>query len=186
MQPKAYIHYILYTTILFAGIETGAIFVDIGEFTVAEDAGFGVRFLQAAKQHQQGLLLLVGPCVGMCTVLIKSTFVANAEAMLVVASGMGADELLMARLVGLAVAGYVVVVTRKTEPFHVTTDERCHGKVLVTARGRTVNHNQINLSHDCTQNELTIAVRMVMMNWMMFFQLFMSLSQSIFMVVYFF
>ena len=82
-------------------------------------------------------------------------------------------------LVGLAVAGDVVVVARESEAIRVTADECCHGKATVTARGRAVNHNQINVAHDCTKNELIIAVSTVMMNWMMVFQCFMSLRNFI-------
>ena len=97
--------------------------------------------------------------------------------MLVVAYGVGADQLFVARLVGLAVAGDVVVVARESEAIRVTADECCHGKATVTARGRTVNHNQINVAHDCTKNELMIAVSTVMMNWMMFFHFFINLNR---------
>ena len=96
--------------------------------------------------------------------------------MAVVAYGVGADQLFVARLVGLAVAGDVVVVARESEAIRVTADECCHGKATVTARGRAVNHNQINVAHDCTKNELMIAVSTVMMNWMMVFQRFMFLK----------
>jgi hypothetical protein len=85
----------------------------------------------------------------------------------------------VARLVGPAVAGDVVVVARESESFRVTADEGCHGKVLVRARGRTVYDNQINVAHDCTKNELMMAVSTVMMNWMIVFQRFMSLSNFI-------
>ena len=85
----------------------------------------------------------------------------------------------MARLVGRAVSGDVVVVTCESESFRVTADEGCHGKVLVRARGRTVNDNQIKVAHDCTKNELIIAVSTVMVNWMMVFQRFMSLKNRI-------
>ena len=96
--------------------------------------------------------------------------------MAVVAYGVGADQLFVARLVGLAVAGDVVVVARESEAIRVTADEGCHGKATVTARGRTMNDNQINVPHDCTKNELMIAVSTVMMNWMMVFQRFMFLK----------
>ena len=96
--------------------------------------------------------------------------------MAVVAYGVGTDQLFVSRLVGLAVAGDVVVVAGESEPFRVTADECCHGKASVTARGRAVNHNQINVAHDCTKNELMIAVSTVMMNWMMVFQRFMFLK----------
>jgi len=39
-----------------------------------------------------------------------------------------------------------------------------------------VDDNQINVAHDCTKNELIMAVNTVMMNWMMVFQRFMSLK----------
>ena len=107
---------------------------------------------------------------------VEAPFVTDAERVLVVAYGVGAHQLFVARLVGPAVAGDVVVVARESEPFRVTADEGCHGKVLVRARGRAVNHNQINVAHDCTKNELMIAVSTVMMNWMMVFQRFMFLK----------
>ena len=101
--------------------------------------------------------------------------------MLVVVHGVGTDQLFVARLVGPAVACDVVVVARESEAIRVTADECCHGKATITARGRAVNHNQINVAHDCTKNELMIAVSTVMMNWIMVFQRFMSLR--IFIVV---
>ena len=96
--------------------------------------------------------------------------------MAVVALGVGTNELFVARLIGSAVAGDVVVVARESEAIRVTADEGCHGKVTVAARGTAVNDNQINAAHDCTKNELMIAVRTVMMNWMMVFQRFMFLK----------
>ena len=99
--------------------------------------------------------------------------------MLVVAHGVGTDQLFVARLVGPAIACDVVVVARESEAIRVTADECCHGKATVTARGRAVNDNQINVAHDCTKNELIMAVNTVMMNWMMVFQRFMSLNNFI-------
>ena len=150
--------------------------MDVGEVAVAEDAGIGMGFLQAVKQTQQSAFLAGRAGVGSITVFVQAAFVADTERVLVVAGGMGAHQLLMTRLVGLAVTGDVVVVARESEPFRVTADEGCHGKVLVRARGRTVDDNQINVAHDCTKNELMMAVNTVMMNWMMVFQRFMSLK----------
>ena len=62
--------------------------------------------------------------------------------MTVVATGMGTYELLVAGLGDGAVAGDVVVVAGEPEAIRVTADEGCHGKVLVRARGRTVDDNQ--------------------------------------------
>ena len=158
------------------GIEARAVLVDVGEVAVAEDAGIGMGFLQTAEQAQQGAFLLGCAGVGGIAMLIEAPFVADAERVLVVAYGVGAHQLFVARLVGPAVTGDVVVIARESEPFRVTADEGCHGKVLARARGRTVDDNQINVPHDCTKNELIMAVNTVMMNWIMVFQRFMSLK----------
>ena len=150
--------------------------MDVGQVAVAEDAGIGMGFLQATEQAQQGAFLAGRAGVGGIAVLVEAPFVTDAERVLVVAYGVGAHQLFVARLVGPAVAGDVVVVARESEPFRVTADEGCHGKVLVRARGRTVDDNQINVAHDCTKNELMMAVNTVMMNWMMVFHFFMSLK----------
>ena len=141
--------------------------MDVGEVAVAEDAGIGMGFLQATEQAQKGAFLAGRTGVGGVAVFVETAFVADAE------------RVFVARLVGPAVAGDVVVVARESESFRVTADEGCHWKVLVRARGRTVYDNQINVAHDCTKNELMMAVSTVMMNWMMVFQRFMSLSNFI-------
>ena len=137
--------------------------MDVGEVAMAEDAGIGMGFLQATEQAQQGVFL--AGCAGVVgfAVLIETPFVADAERVLVVAYGMGAHQLFVARLVGPAVAGDVVVVARESESFRVTADEGCHGKVLVRARGRTVNDNQIYAAHDVVVNDVAIAVNTVIM-----------------------
>jgi len=136
--------------------------VDVGEVAMAEDVGIRVGFLQATEQAQQGAFL--AGCAGVVgfAVLVETALVADAERVLVVAYGVGTHQLFVARLVCPAVAGDVVVVAREPEPFRVTADEGCHGKVLVRARGRTVNDNQINATHDVVVNDVAIAVNTVM------------------------
>ena len=175
----ATLHPGLEARILCDGIEAGAVLVDVGEVAMAEDAGIGMGLLQATEQAQKGAFLAGRTGVGGVAVFVEAPFVADAERVLVVAYGMGAHQLFVARLVGPAVSGNVVVVARESESFRVTADEGCHGKVLVRARGRTVYDNQINVAHDCTKNELMMAVSTVMMNWMIVFQRFMSLSNFI-------
>lgn len=172
----ATLHPGLKALILFLSIEAGAVLVDVGEVAVAEDAGIGVGLLQATEQAQQGAFLAGRAGVGGIAVLVEAPFIADAERVLVVAYGVGTHQLFMSRLVHLTITGDVVVVARESEPFRVTADKGCHGKVLVRTRGRTVDDNQINVAHDCTKNELIMAVNTVMMNWMMVFQRFMSLK----------
>ena len=102
---------------------------------------------QAAQQLQQGLFLFRCARVGRSAELVQSTFVADAERVLVVAHGMSPDELFMARLIGLPVACDVVVIACEPEAFRVIADKFCHGKVTVAARGATVNYNQIYMTH---------------------------------------
>ena len=125
----------LQARILFLSIEAGAVLVDVGEVAMAEDAGIGVGFLQATEQAQQGAFLAGCASVGSVAVFVEAPFVADAERVLVVAYGVCAHQLFVARLVGLAVACDVVVVARESEAIRVTADECCHGKASVTARG---------------------------------------------------
>ena len=179
MPRMATLHLGLQARILFLSIEAGAVLVDVGEVAMAEDAGIGMGFLQAAEQLQQGAFLHGRAGVGRNTVFVKTTFVTDTERMLVIAFGVGTNQIFVARLISRAIARDVVVVACESESFRVTADEGCHGKVLIRARGRTVDNYQINVPHDCTKNELIMAVNTVMMNWMMVFQRFMSLNNFI-------
>ena len=81
------------------------------------------------------------------TVRIEASLIAHAQRMGVVAFGMSAHQLLVARLIDAARLSHLIVVAREPEPFRMTADKCCHGKVLVTARGRAMDNNQINSSH---------------------------------------
>ena len=105
----ATLHPGLEARILREGIEAGAVLVDVGEVAMAEDAGIGMGFLQTAEQAQQGALLARCAGVSGVAMFVEATFIADAERVLVVAYGVGTDQLLVARLVGPAVAGDVVV-----------------------------------------------------------------------------
>ena len=78
---------------------------------------------------------------------VQTSLVAYAERVLVVASGVGTDELFVARLIRRSVAGDVVVIARESEAVLMTADKSGHREWAVTARRATVNHNQVNVSH---------------------------------------
>ena len=135
MMPRmATLHPRLQARILLDGIETGAGLVDVGKVAVTEDAGIGVRLLQTAEQAQQGALLQGRAGVVGVALLVQSSLVAHAEAVLVVAPGVCPHEVLVARLVGRSVASDVVVVAREPEPLGMVPDELCHQIRPVTAR----------------------------------------------------
>lgn len=161
--------------------------MDVGEVAVAEDAGVWVCFLQATEQAQQSTFLGFGAGVGGMTVLVKAALVANAERMLVIAFGVGTNQILVARLIGRAVAGDVVVIARESEAVLMAADEGGHGKRTVTVCRTTMNDDEMDGSHgsclyytpaihDVVVIVVTMAVSTVMMNWMMVFQVFMSLK----------
>ena len=107
--------------------------MDVGEVTVTEDDGFGVINAERLQQGVQGGFLrrsagVLGTALG-----VETAFVADADAVLVVVAGMGAGEVLVARLVQLTVAFNVVVVAGEAEAAVVAGDERGHGERPVLA-----------------------------------------------------
>ena len=78
---------------------------------------------------------------------VETSFIADANAVLVVVLGMGADEVFMTRLVHLTITGDVIVVGGEAETGLMAGDEVSDRKRSVAARGATVNDDEINASH---------------------------------------
>jgi len=114
---------------------------------VAEDDSFGIVFLQTAEQGTKGDFLLWGTGVGRFSVGCQTAFVTYADAVLVVAPGMGTDELFVARLVRGAVLGDVPVVAGEPETGIMTGYQVLQREPPVAARSAAVNHNEFNGSH---------------------------------------
>ena len=127
--------------ILLLRIEAGAVLVDVGEVAVTEDDGFGVIDAQRLEEGVQSGLLRCSAGVLGTALGVETALVADADAVLVVVEGMGAGEVLVARLVQLAVAFYVVVVAGEAEAAVVAGDERGDGEGFVLACRRTVNND---------------------------------------------
>ena len=137
----------LQRSILRFGIKARTVLADARQVTVAQDDGLGVVDAQRLQQGVQGGLLFWGAGILGTALGIQSALVADADGVLVVVAGVGADEVLVARLVHLAVAGDVVVVAGESEPAVVAGDERRHRERLVLPRRTAVDDYQINLSH---------------------------------------
>ena len=120
------------------------------QLAVANNPGIGVCSPQPLQQGQQRVFLLRRPCVGSGAVGIETSLVAHAQGVAVVAHGVGTGQLFMARLVGPAVAGDVIVVARVSEPLVVVAYKGRHWVWSVTARGAAVDNNHINLTHSIT------------------------------------
>ena len=140
-------HLTSYIPVLLLGIEARTVLADARQVTVAQDDGLGVVDAQRLQQGVQGSLLLGGAGVLGSALGVQSALVADADGVLVVVAGVGTDEVLVARLVHLAVAGDVVVVAGESKAAVVAGDERRHRERLVLPRRTAVNDYQINLSH---------------------------------------
>ena len=93
------------------------------------------------------MLLLGCPGIGRTTLGVETSLIADANAVLVVVLGMGADEVFMTRLIHLTVPGDVIVVGGEAETGLVAGDELGDREWTVAARGATVDDDEINASH---------------------------------------
>ena len=148
----------LQVLILGLGIKAGTVFVDVGQVTVTQDLCFGIFPFESLEQVKQCSLLSGGPGVGVMAVLVEASLITHAQGVAVVTYGMGTYELFVARLVGLAIAGDVVVVARVSKAVNVVADELHHAVALVAACGAAVDNNQLNMPHDCTAMVPTMVV----------------------------
>ena len=81
------------------------------ELVVPQDTGMRIVFPQPAQQIHQGAFLGIGACVGRMPVFVKAALVADAEALVVPAGGVGADLVgEAADVVGERVAAHVVTM----------------------------------------------------------------------------
>lgn len=98
--------------VLLPCVEAGASLAHgLAELVVPQDTGMGIVFPQSAQQIHQGAFLGIGACVGRMSVFIKTALVADAEALVVPAGGVGADLVGgAADVVGERVAAHVVTM----------------------------------------------------------------------------
>ena len=117
--------------VLGACIKAGTLFLDPGKVTMTKDLGIGIIDLQAAEQCDQSMLLSGGTGIGGIAVGIEASFVADSNAVGIVAAGMGSNHILGAALVHLAILGDVVVVADGFEAAgFVTGFEGFHREIL--------------------------------------------------------
>ena len=118
---------------------------------MTEDEGIRVVGLQTGEHRLEGKFLCRGSGVVITTILIHSPFVADAYAVGVIVSGMGAGYFLTPTGVDVPVAGDVVVVADTViATCSVARIEVLYGEVCVAARGTAVNYYQVDSSHICT------------------------------------
>jgi len=123
--------------------------VDAFEFTVTEDLGIGVIDLQGSEQGDEGCTLGRGASVFSTTFLVETTLVADSDGVGIVMPGVSTDHLLGAAEVELTITRNIIVVATTVPAFGtVHLVELLERNVLIRARCRTVNYNQIYSSHN--------------------------------------
>ena len=144
--------------------------MDSFEFAVAHDAGIRVDDHQTAEQGNEGRTLGWSTGVGITAFLVQTSFIADANGVGIVMSGMHADLFLVAGLVELTVALNVVVVTDTlaVETGVMTGTEVVDREALVAAGRRTVDDDEIYIAHDCTAIVLATEVMTVARNFSTF------------------
>ena len=116
---------------------------------MTKDLSIGIIDLQTAKQGYERMLLSWGSGVSSVAVGIKASFVADADGMGVVATGMGSYHLFGPALVDLAVLGDVIVVAGGlVAPGLVAGDEGFQGKVLSDFGRGTMTNYKIYTAHN--------------------------------------
>ena len=123
--------------------------MDAFEFTVTEDLGIGVIDLQGSEQGDEGCTLGRGASVFSTTFLVETTLVADSDGVGIVMPGVSTDHLLGTAEVELTITRNIIVVATTVPAFGtVHLVELLERNVLIRARCRTVNYNQIYSSHN--------------------------------------
>ena len=118
------------------------------EFTMAHDLGIGVIHLQGSKQGDEGSTLGRCPGIGSAAFLIQASFIADADRVSIVMSGMHTDLSFVTGLIELAILLNVVVIADAfpVEPGIVAGTQHVDRKALVAAGGTAMHDNQIDMT----------------------------------------
>ena len=136
-----------YLRILLRRVEARTVLADIrAELAVAQDAGVRIVRLQLAEQIEERTLLGVGAGVGRPALLVQTAFVADADAVVVPAGGMGTDVVDGTAAVHLAIAGDVEVVADVGKAtLQVAAAQGFDREVDIAARGTAMDYQEANL-----------------------------------------
>lgn len=115
---------------------------------MAHDLGIGVIHLQGSKQGDEGCSLGRCPGVGSTAFLIQASFIADADGMGVVMTGMHADLSFVTGLIELAILLNIVVVADAlpVEAGIVAGAQHVDREALVAAGGTAMYDNQIDMT----------------------------------------
>lgn len=112
------------------------------------DEGVGIVGAEALEQYTHGGFLCPGAGVGRAAAAVESALIADANAVGVVAAGMGTGQALGTAGIENAVAGDVVVIAHGMEATGlVTCLEVVEGEAAVGTCCRAVNDDKVDFTH---------------------------------------
>ena len=122
--------------------------MDIGKVAVTDNLGLRIAFLQAPEEEPKGSLLLGSTGVGIASLVIQATDIADADGMFVVVPYMGTGLALRTScLDGAILQDYPVVAAAGPSLGTVTMVEVGDGPLLTLTGGGTVDHDVQYLFH---------------------------------------
>ena len=136
-----------YLRILLRRVEARTVLADIrAELAVAQDAGVRIVRLQLAEQIEERTLLGVGAGVGRPALLVQTAFIADADAVVVPAGGMGTDVMDGTATVYLAVAGDIEVVANLSKTtLQVATAQSLDREIDIATRRAAMDYQEADL-----------------------------------------
>ena len=133
--------------VFLGSVEAGTVLTDARKVAMTENLGIRIVLLQGTEKGNESGLLFGSTGVGRIAMGVETSLIADADGVLVVVAGMGADEVFMTRLIHLTVPGDVIVIGGEAEASLVTGDELGDREWTVAARGATVNDDEVDATH---------------------------------------
>ena len=128
-QPLRWLHYPI-----TVGIRT--------QIAVSADASDGKILLQRPDQSPQGEFLLLGPCIGRKAPFVQTAFVGDADAVLVVSSGMGTRHFQRSGTPDVTILTDVEMITHTGHPPRpMTTEQVLLRKVYIHSGSGAMYHD---------------------------------------------
>ena len=122
--------------------------MDVGQITVADDLGLGVGQLQTLQEVVEGGLLRWRTGILVASLRVETTFVTDANGVLVVVAGVGSSHFLRTPEMDFSISGYIVVVAAAIKAARsVTAFEVFERKFLITACCAAVQHHELHFKH---------------------------------------
>ena len=128
-------------------VEAGTALAHPGQVAVADDLGIGIVCAEALQQLCHASLLGRSAGVGGMAVAVEAALVADADAVGVVAAGMGARLVLWAAGIYHSILRDVIVVADVVETTRLVAGfQLLHREVPVGTGGTAMYHNQVDFS----------------------------------------